>query len=808
MQICRLDPEQLRWQCDESWLDFETTEQVDSASEIIGQELAREALEFGLLCTAPGQNIFVRGTRGTGRLTIVRRMLKDLAPTTSSKRDICFVHNFRQPDRPRLVVLKPGQGPEFRKQIRELASFIVERLKRMMDSEPFLSQRQTLDDQAQERIAGITAPFEKELAENRMALITVQQGPVSAPVIVPLVGDQPVAPEKFREMIKSGEADAAQLEQFRERYPACQKRLAEIGRRVNEAWQEAARELEQFNRNAAREILSVPSHSLIAAHGESPGVKVFIEELIDNAIDRLLGESDENGENGQQEDLLDLYDVNVVLTHDEFYNRPVVEELVPTAMNLLGTVEQRPGPGGMALSDYRGIRAGAILKADQGYLILNIDDLLEEPHAYQSLMRTLRTRRLEIVPQESSWMRPYVVVLPEPVDIDVRVILIGNASTWYKLDRLDPDFRDLFKVLADFDDELPRERESVMQYAVVLARLARDEKLPHFHRTAVAALAEHGARIVARGDKLTARFGRIADLAREAAFLASHRDKTTVVTGEHVREAVSRTKKRASLPTGRFQELIDNGTIIVDTEGTRIGQINGLAVMQAGPLTYGFPARITCAMGPGRAGLVNIEGTARMSGAIHTKGFHILGGLLMNLLRLPHPLAFSASLAFEQSYGGIDGDSASAAEMLCLLSALTDVPLRQDLAITGAVDQHGNIQSIGGVNEKIEGFFDVCEFRGLTGTQGVVIPFANAPDLMLRHNVREACRIGEFSIFTVENIGHAIELMTGMPSGFGQSPPAAGTVLHIAVERAGEFWKKTLSSPGRLTTVERGDGEG
>ncbi len=808
MQIFKLDPEKLAWQCDESWLDFETTDQVKTAGDIVGQELAREALEFGLLCKAPGQNIFVRGTRGTGRLTTVRRMLNDLAPKTSDKRDICYVHNFRQPDRPRLIILKPGQGPEFRKQVRELAGFILESLKRMMDSEPYLSQRQSLNVAAQEKIAAITAPLEKELAENQMALITVQQGPVSAPVIVPLVGDQPVPPDKFREMIKAGQADPEQLEQFRERYPASQKRLAEVGRQVSEAWQAAARELEQFNRNAAREILSVPCHPLLTAHGDSPGVRIFLEELIDDAIDRLPGQNDEEGENGPQENPLDLYDVNVVLTHDDKFNRPVVEELVPTAMNLLGTVEQRPGPGGMAISDYRGIRAGAILKADQGYLILNIDDLLEEPHAYQSLMRTLRTGRLEIVPQESSWMRPYVVVLPEPLDIDVRVILIGNASTWYRLDRLDPDFRDLFKVLADFDDELPRDRDSVLQYAVVLAKLAREEKLPHFHRSAVAALAEHGARIVSRGDKLTARFGRIADLAREAAFVACHRDKLDVVSGDHVREAVYRTKKRASLPTGRFQELIDNGTIIVETEGTRVGQINGLAVMQAGPLTYGFPSRITCAMGPGRAGLVNIEGTARMSGAIHTKGFHILGGLLMNLLRLPHPLAFSASLAFEQSYGGIDGDSASAAEMICLLSSLTDVPLRQDVAITGAVDQHGNIQAIGGVNEKIEGFFDVCEFRGLTGTQGVVIPFANSPDLMLRHNVREACRANEFSIYAVENIGHAIELMTGMPSGFGQTPAADGTVLRIAINRATEFWKKTLSSPGRLTTVEQNNADG
>jgi ATP-dependent Lon protease len=322
-----------------------------------------------------------------------------------------------------------------------------------------------------------------------------------------------------------------------------------------------------------------------------------------------------------------------------------------------------------------------------------------------------------------------------------------------------------------------------------------------FHKTAVAALAEHGARIAARKGKLTARFGRIADLAREASFLAKQANHENVLS-EHINQAVKRTKMRASLPSRKFQELVEQGTILVQTTGDCVGQINGLAVIHSGPLTYGFPARITATIGPGRAGLINIEGHAQLSGAIHTKGFHILGGLLRHLLDTEHPLAFSASLAFEQSYGGIDGDSASGAETCCLLSALTNIPIKQSLAMTGAIDQHGHVEAIGGVDEKIEGFFDACNYFGLTGEQGVIIPKSNAGDLMLRQDVVDACRQEKFHVFAVSTIHDALEILTGITAGElkdGQYEP--DTVLGQAVDRANEYWRKTLVSPQQLTTV-------
>ncbi len=803
MEILKLAPSELRWKCDPQILDFETTESVDPASKAIGQEPAVEALMFGLLCDAPGQNIYVRGTRGTGRLTVVKRMLQELAPVTDDKRDYCYVHNFKQPDRPRLVTLPPGQSRAFVRRIHELARFIQDNLLKSLDSEPYASERLKLKQEIQERIAEISGPLEKDLADNAMALVTVQQGPLTAPVIFPLVDGAPVPPEQFMELVKQGKADEGQLNQFRERYPEFQQRLQETGKLANQVFREGSRRIEEFNIRAARNLFDTLTEPVLQEFGQGRGVRPFVEDIIEDAVENRLTEVDDES----AIDLIELYGVNVLLTHSDSKRRPVVEEITPSAMNLLGSVEQKWGPGGVAMSDYRGIRAGALLSADRGYLILNVEDLINEPGAWQSLMRTLRTGRLEIVPPEIGWMRPYVVVQPEPIEIHVRVILIGDISTYYRLDHIDPDFRELFKVLADFDDQLPRDAQGVLQYATVVAQLVQAESLPHFHRSAIVALAEHGARIVARNNKLTARFGRIADIAREAAFLA-RQNHLDLVSNEQVYEAVRRTKKRASLPSRKFQELLEDDTIIVETSGEVVGQINGLAVVHAGQLTYGFPARITAAIGPGRAGLINIEGSARMSGSIHTKGFHILGGLLMHLLRLPHPLAFSASLAFEQSYGGIDGDSASGAEMICLLSALTGIPVKQGLAITGAIDQHGHIEAIGGVNEKIEGFFDVCRHRGLTGDQGVVIPKANSDDLMLRQDLVNACRNNQFAVFAVETIHQALEITTGFSAGqYGPEGFPADSLLGIAVQRAGEFWKRTLSSPERLTWVSRNHDE-
>jgi len=358
------------------------------------------------------------------------------------------------------------------------------------------------------------------------------------------------------------------------------------------------------------------------------------------------------------------------------------------------------------------------------------------------------------------------------------------------LDLYDPEFSHMFKVLADFDDSIPRDKTGMHYYAGILAKVAADEGLLPFDRSGVLAMVEHGARICGQRDRLTTRFGRLADIAREAVYLTK-KEGRELVTQADVYEAIRRGRHRADLPARKYRDLMTNGTIRIQTEGEAVGQINGLAVIQSGPLTYGFPSRITSSIGVGTSGTVNIEREAELSGAIHTKGFYILGGLLRNLLRTKHPLAFSASVAFEQSYGGIDGDSASGAEMICLLSSLTGVPLRQDLAMTGAIDQMGHIQPVGATTEKIEGFFAVCEARGFNGTQGVVIPAANARELMLNPMVVEACAAGKFRVYPVDTIHDALEIFTGWTAGSadadGQYPP--DTLLNLAQHRAQEYWR-------------------
>ena len=790
----RIAPELLRWKCSPDVLPFETTEEIDSAHGVVGQPTAYEALTFGLQCMAHGQNVYVRGARGTGRITMVRQMLKDLQPETDSKRDFCYVHNFNRPDHPRLITLAPGTANEFRREMGRLADFFEEGLVKALESEPNLANRHAVQERAQEKIKQTTKPLEDELAADGMALVSVQQGPASQTVIMAVVDDKPIPYEQLRAMVAKDPDKEELLNAFEEALPTYQKKLHEVGRTVNEVIREAGQEVLTLNERVARQLAGEFTAPILRRF-PTDRVKSFIAEVVDDVIENHLHSQSEERPNFKE-----IYGVNVVLTHDNTTARPVVEENMPTLINLLGTVEPGWGPGGMAMSDYRGVRAGALLQADSGYLILDINELISEPGAWRALMRTLRTGRLEIVPPEIGWMRQTVVTQPEPIEITVRVILIGDMPTYYQLDQADPDFRELFKVLADFDSELKRDDQGITQYASVVAGLARAESLPPFHRSAVAALTEHGARVVARRDRLTARFGRIADIAREAAFLAQGK----VVLDEHVKSAVQRTRARASLPSRKFREMVQNQTLMVQTEGEVVGQVNGLAVMHSGPLTYGFPARITASIGPGSDGLINVEGRAQMSGSIHTKGFHILGGLLRYLLRTEHPMKFSASLAFEQSYGGIDGDSASGAEIVCLLSALTAVPIKQSMSMTGAIDQHGHLEAIGGVNEKVEGFFDACEYFGLNGEQGVVIPKSNVGDLMLGEHVVEACRSGKFHVFAVDNIYDAIELMTGheagRPNQSGNYPE--GTLLAKAHDEVEKFWRLTLASPIQMAQVE------
>jgi predicted ATP-dependent protease len=782
-----LQPAALRWRCDPTRLPFEDTTQVEPMPGVIGQDTAIDALRFGLETRAPGQNVFVRGLAGTGRMTLIRRQLEELRPTCPLARDRCYVHDFAQPDRPRLISRPRGRGRAFEHAVDELADFVRDDLGQALGSERTRSRKAAIDQAAHDQVRAVVEPFEKSLEEAGLALVSLPVGPVAHSVIFPVVDGKPVTPEEFELLHEQGKVGDEQYRRYGEQRQNFENALAEVNQKIHLIGRKHAETVGPMIEGEARAILREFVWR-IESEFPDPAVKQFVKEIVDDVAERSLHKL------GEGEDFTRRYRVNVVLAHGPGEGCAIIIENAPTMTNLLGTVDREVGPMGAFHSDHLMIRAGSILRADGGYLIIEAREVLSEPGAWKVLLRTLRTSLLEIVPPEMSLPWGATGLKPEAIDIDVKVILVGDANIYYLLDAIDPDFPHLFKVLADFDSVIPRDDQGIGCYAGVLARIARDENLPPLDRTAVAALVEHGARIAARAGKLTARFGRVADLAREGAYIARKRENGHV-TGEDVREAIRRTKRRADLPSRRFRELLADGTINMQAHGSVVGQVNGLAVLHAGPLTYGFPARITATIGPGTAGVINIEREAALSGAIHTKGFYILGGLLRYLLQANHPLAFDASIAFEQSYGGIDGDSASGAEICCLLSALTVVPIRQDVAMTGAIDQVEHILSVGAVNEKIEGFFDVCRDLGFSGTQGVIIPAPNAGDLMLRDDVVEACAAGQFHVWAVGTIHEALELLTGMPAGVrgGDGKYPEGSLLARAVDRAQEFWLRAAT---------------
>ncbi|MCA9285984.1 MAG: AAA family ATPase [Phycisphaerales bacterium] len=772
----------LRWRCDPSWVPFATTDDVEPVHGIVGQDFAAEALRFGLATAAPGHHVFVRGLAGTGRVTLVRSLMAEIQPLCPLSRDRCFVRNFAQTDRPRLLNLPRGQGPEFVRLMDEFAEFVRRELRPTLNSEMLRNERDVLDNRFQHALSTITGPFENEVRQAGLAFVTIGSGPSAQTRIAPVVEGKPVPPESLDELVADGRLSEEEARAIRDRAEQFTARLAQVAEHVQSVQNDHEEEARSLVKRQVRAVL-VPIVDRIVGAFPQDGVRDFLDEVLTDASERRLREIEAG------KDFTRLYRVNLAVRHPRGEGCPVVLEVTPSLPNLLGTIDREVSASGRIRSDHMMIRAGSLLRADGGFLLLEAREVLAEPGAWRMLMRTLRTGKLEIIPPEMAGPWGGRTITPEAVDLNVKIVLIGDDETYAFLDATDPDFPHLFKVLVDFDSTIDRSAASAGVYASVVSRIARDEHLPPFDAEAVAGLVEHGARVAARAGKLTAQFGRVGDVAREAAFVANETGATRVGR-EQVGEAVRRARRRADLPARRFRDLVRDGTLRVRLSGTAIGQVNGLAVVHAGPLVYGFPQRITATVAPGGGGMINIDREAELSGAIHTKGFYILAGLLRTLLQVDHPLVFDASIAFEQSYGGIDGDSASAAETAALLSALTTIPIRQDLAITGAIDQTGLVMSIGAVNEKIEGFFDACVELGLTGTQGVIIPRADAGDLMLREDVVDACAAGQFRVHGVDTIHEAVSVLTNRPAGMVVDGTCApGTVLSAARAQARLFWE-------------------
>lgn len=782
-QTPALSLEAARWICPPEALGFTTTAELSSEDRILGQEDAVEALSFGLENRLKGNNVFVRGLSGFGRMGLIHQMIEETALTPSKSPDLCYIHNFTSPDQPILLSLPQGTGEAFRKAMDDFASFTTTDLPEYLNSDLVKSRQKALLATGQEKMKAVGKPFDDELQKANLTLVPMQVGENTVPVILPVMEGKPIQFEALQQLRHEGKVTQEAFDALVEKISEFETKFSELSEQIETVQIEQRHILREFFTTEARNFVNAHLNK-IKAEFTLPAVTEFLDAVIKDLIQNRLNPQ------AMETDFSRLYRVNLMTPRLNQTTRPVISVSTPSMANLIGKIDREISPGGNTMiSDHLMVTPGALLEADGGFLVLEAHDVLTEPGAWPTLLRTLRTGLLEISNYEmvSPWGLPQL--RPEAIPIDVKVVLVGDPDIYYLLDANESRFSSLFKVLADFGDTIPRDDNGYRSYANVVARVVKRDGLLHFSTAAVAKLIEHGARICAQQKQLTSRFGRIADIAREASFI-TQKAGGQLVEASHVTATIARSKRRADLPARRFRRMIAERTLRVDVSGSGIGQVNGLAVTSAGPLTYGFPSRITASIGPGTAGAVNIERESDLSGSVHTKGFLILSGLLRYLLKLQHPMAFSASIAFEQTYGGIDGDSASGAEFCCLVSALTGLPMRQDLAMTGAIDQKGNILPIGGVTEKIEGFFDACKAVNFTGTQGVVIPLANAGELMLREDVVEAIKNKEFSIYAIDSIAEAMSIFMGKPAGELHDPTyATDTILAMAQEKAHNYWE-------------------
>lgn len=774
----RLEASDCRWRCDPSWLGFDSTDEMTPDERILGQDEAVAALKFGLKNRFKGDNIFVRGLSGFGRMSLIDQTINEMTAKSVDVPDHCYVHNFEEPEKPRLISLPAGRGKEFRETMDEFSDFAQTELPAYLSSDIVKAKQKERIESTQRHIQELGQPLEQKLHSAGLTLMPVQIGQNIVPMILPVIDGNPVTFEELQKKRLEGSISEDEFQALTEKIAGFEHELAELGEQITSVQIQQAQQLHELYADEARRYVSNRISVIKSRFGFSD-VEDFLQQILNDLINRRL--MNDAG------DFSRLYRVNLVSCHQPEARPPVISLVNPTLVNLVGSIDAEFVPGAaLSRSDHLMIKPGALLQANGGFLIVDAREIISEPGAWSVLLRTLKTGMFELAQLDPSGFWLTHRLKPEPIPIDIKVILVGDPDIHRLLDLYEPRFATQFKVLADFSDSFSRDDEGFRTYSNMLARLIKRDGLNHFRSDAVAMLIEHGARICAQKGRLTSKLGRVADLAREASFLSREDGRHLVEAGDVI-SSIKRTRERGDLPSRRYRRFITEGSVRIDTSGSAVGQINGLAVTSAGPLIYGFPTRITATVGPGNAGMINIERESDLSGSIHTKGFMILSGLLRHLLRLDHPMAFSASIAFEQSYGGIDGDSASVAEFCCLMSALTNVSLRQDLALTSAVDQKGNILPIGAVTEKVEGFFDVCRSVGLSGTQGVVIPQANRDELMLRLDIVDAIDQGQFHVYCIETIQQAMELFSGLEFGdLTETQP--GTLLQIARQEAHDYW--------------------
>ncbi len=802
--------EKLRWQCDPAVFDFECTKELASLREFIGQDRAIRAIQFGLSMNHEGYNVYVAGLTGTGKTSMVKTYIDRLIAKHQigddfHPQDWAYVHNFTDPDRPQVIGMPQGTCKEFRNRISNLLDRLKEDLARAFSSDEYKNSRKKVIEENQANQQKIMQEIGEDAQKQGFLLEVTQAGPV----LVPLIEGRPMNQAEYMAL------DEKVRKELDKRHAELLKKVQETSEKLHELQHQTVQKLADTDKALADVTVARLFDGLLNDYKDQSKITQFLNDLKKYTLDNLdifkVEEAKTPNPLGlpstqimQGRDPYLPFQINVFIDNSETQGPPVITEPNPIYPNLFGKLERRFLFGGY-LSDHTMLKPGAIHRANGGYLLLSAAEVITNIGVWPAIKRAIRTKEVRVEdPFEQFGLIAPQAMKPEPIPINTKFFLIGDPFIYQVLAMYDEEFWELFRVKADFDYEVERTGENLKEFAAFIAGCCEDCQLRHFDRTGVAKTLEFASRMVSDQQKLSSRFSQIRELVQEAEYWA-RQDGAELVNGKHVELAIEERRFRHNLPDERIKELIKRGTIMIDTEGAVVGQVNGLSVYSLGDITFGKPSRITCRTFLGRHGIINIERESRLSGPLHNKGMLILNGYLGSRFAQDFPLSLSASLCFEQSYEGVEGDSASSTELYALLSSLADVPIRQSIAVTGSVNQKGEIQPIGGVNQKIEGFYGICKAKGLSGDQGVMIPRRNVDNLMLRQEVIDDVKAGQFHIWAVNTVDEGIEILTGMPMGqLSKGQFQKNTISFKVDQNLREMAKKLkeYSSTGANTTDE------
>ncbi len=782
--------------CDLSDLAFTTTAELHEKVEHLGQSRAMEALKFGIGISHEGYNLFVMGSTGLGKHQTVSRLLKRESTSAPTPPDWCYINNFEVYQKPLILQLPAGKGRKLQRDMEQLIEDILIAIPSAFQGEEYRTRVQKINDELKERETHSFAELNKQANDKGVAMLRTPSGYTLGPE----KDGQILTPPKFNALPKSEQKKITKV------IEEIELELKQVMRMIP-IWQKRGREeIKKMNRELSQLTVDQFVEELKEGYRELPEVIEFIErveiDILDSADEfRKIGEekSDKKGNNHEMiMSVFSRYQVNVLVDNNETEGAPVVYEDNPTYQNLVGHIDHIARYGTL-LTDFSLIKAGAIHRANGGYLVLDARKLLLSPFSWEGLKRAIHAREIRIESLERLMSVASTTSLQaEPIPLDLKVVLTGNRLLYYMLKQYDPEFGQLFKVAADFEEDMERDEESKGLYTQVIATLQRENGLAAVERAGVARIIEHCARMVDDGEKMSLHMGNLVDLLRESDYWAKESDRELIGAAD-VQHAIDSRRLRLDRIHEHATEQVLRGIQLIDSTGEKVAQVNGLSVIQLGDYAFGRPVRITATARLGNGKVIDIEREVELGGAIHSKGVMILSAYLANHYAKDQPLALSATLVFEQSYGMVEGDSASAAELCALLSALADLPIKQGLAVTGSVNQHGEVQAIGGVNEKIEGFFEICNARGLTGEQGVIIPRTNLGHLMVNGDVREAVESGMFAIYGVATIDEILELLTEQEAGElnrrGRYPTGTiNNLIHRRLQKLSKLHKKPLQT--------------